>query len=82
MSAIPIYSPDGLLIRFEPEDHIRLHARHFRLIENRRGHLKRAYMRPISSLDQRPSSTMGYAFEQQLTVARVWALRGIRGSER
>ena len=82
MSSIPIYSHDGRLIRFEPEDHIRRHAYHFRLVENRRGHLKRAYMRPIESLDRRPNSTMGIAFEQQLTVGRVWALRGVRGSDR
>lgn len=62
------------------------HAAHFRLLRNRRRHIKRAYLRQDLTLDKRPNSTMGLAFVQDLYDGRgkvcghTHALRGVVGS--
>jgi hypothetical protein len=80
LSPIPIYCWRGRLVCEEPETFVRANAHHFRLVCNRRGHLKRAYIKPPASFDCRPNSTVGLHFEQELLSGRVWALRGVRGS--
>jgi hypothetical protein len=78
---IPIFSEtDNRLLRYAPEEHILEHAHHFRLVRNRRGHLKVAYCRRSVSLDQRPVSSIGTAFEQHLSSGKIWALRGTPGA--
>jgi len=87
-SDIPVYSPGGELLSWAPCEWIERHAPHLRLVRNRRGHLKRCYLRAddgelvqwLESTGRR--SNFGFAFEQQLPCGRVWALRGVRGSGR
>jgi hypothetical protein len=79
---IPIYTPDGRLLGNFAQDIVIANARHFRLVFNRRGHLKRAYEK-TESLDRRPGSRVGLPYEQPLSPGgHVWALRGVRGSDR
>lgn len=51
-----------------------------RVIRNKRGHVTRCYLKPNMSLDARPNSRIGLAFEQPLDSGHVWALRGVHGS--
>jgi hypothetical protein len=78
---VPIYSSDGHLLRSEPEEHILANRQQFALTCNRRGHVKRATLKPPAvSFDQRPTSSVGNAFLQTLPTGATYALHGVRGS--
>ncbi len=77
---IPIYDSSGRLMRFSEAEPILEHQHHFRLVRTRRGHLKEAHLRNIESLDSRPTSSLGMAFEQPLSTGHVYALQGVLGS--
>jgi hypothetical protein len=86
---IPLYSPDGRLLGWAPCEWVERHAPHLRLVRNRRGHPRRAYLKEHNDeltawLQQTGRrSTYGTAFEQHLPCGRVvWALKGVRGSGR
>jgi hypothetical protein len=84
--AVPVYGADGRLLTFAPSEWVEHHQGNLRLVRNRRGVLKRAYLRAddsdlvewLAATGRR--SSFGCAFEQVLSCGRVWALRGIRGS--
>jgi hypothetical protein len=78
---IPIYSANGHLLHWAPEEGVLENARHFTLVRNRRGHLKRAVLKPADlSLDLRPTSSVGLAFRQPLSAGSCYALHGVAGS--
>ena len=85
---IPLYGPDGRLIGWVPLEWCERHEGTLRVVRNRRGHLKRAYLREHNDeltlwLQQTGRrSSFGTAFEQVLSCGRVWSLRGVRGSGR
>jgi len=60
---------------------VREFAQHFELVTNRRGHIKLATLKRSTSLDARPASSIGKAFEQTLASGHVYALGGVLGSD-
>lgn len=78
---IPLHSEHGYILRMLPICDVEAAEPHLRIIRNRRGHVKRAYLKPDTSLDRRPDSGIGIAFEQELSTGLVWALRGTKGSK-
>lgn len=60
------------------EEYVLLHASHFNLKFNRRGHLKSATRKQRISLQ--PLSNNGEGFRQLIDSGPVWALRGTPGS--
>lgn len=70
---------DGQVL-FVPEPYIIENKHHFLLKYNKRGHLRRAFEKPRNS--KSPLSNNGTVFEQALESGRVYALRGVLGSER
>jgi len=85
---VPVYSPAGKLLSWVSPEWCERHAPHLRIVRNRRGHPRRAYLRAddselvawLQATGRR--SSFGCAFEQVLTCGRTWALKGIRGSGR
>ena len=78
---VPLFSFSGRrLINHMPIDLIEKNEHHFRIVRNRRGHIKRAYVKKLQSFDSRPNSLIGVAFEQKIESGEVWALRGVQGS--
>ena len=77
---IPIYSAGNRFIQLESEERILASQQHFQLIRNRRGQIREAHLKADVSLDARPSSRIGRAFEQTLSSGHVYALGGVRGS--
>ena len=90
MSAeIPLYSPDGRLIGWAPLEWVERHQGNLRVVRNKRGHLKRAYLKEhddeltawLQATGRR--SSYGRGFQQHLPCGQVvWALKGVRGSGR
>ena len=76
----PLHSEQGFLLRMVAVSLIESAAPHLRVLRNRRGHVTRAYLRADQSLDCRPASKIGLAFQQALDSGHVWALRGVEGS--
>ena len=78
---IPLYAPGGFFIRnltvAEAES-----MRGVELKRNKRGHIIKAHMKPLTCHIVRYGDTPGYgeAFEQELASGRVYALRGVVGS--
>lgn len=52
------------------------------ITRNRKGRAVRAQMRGISLHVRAVLSSRGMSFQQEVASGRVWALRGVRGSER
>lgn len=79
---IPIYSATGALIKYMAAALFEPHAGRFNLVRNKRGHVKRAYIKGVVSCDHRPASYIGIAFHQHVAdnCAPVWALGGVIGS--
>lgn len=79
--SIPLYEPDqSTLVGFFSSADIE-RMRGVQIVRNRRGHMQRAYRKPITA--RAVDSTCGWvgkAFEQYLTGGPVWALQGVRGS--
>jgi hypothetical protein len=74
--SIPIYSPDGQLVRLNaPVAFLEANEGHFRIIRNRRGHIKRAYLRPSALID-RPiwQGNAGQTFVERLAGGWVWSM--------
>lgn len=63
-----------------PLEFIEIAIGHLRVVRNKRGHITRAYLRADWSLDCRPASKIGLAFEQALDTGHVWALHGTEGT--
>ena len=88
MSEVPIYDASGRLLSWVSPEWCERHAPHLRLVQSRRGVLKRAYLRAddsdlvewLAATGRR--SSFGRAFMQTLSCGRVWSLRGVRGSGR
>lgn len=90
MSAeVPVYGADGRLLTWAPAEWCERHQGNLRIVRNRRGHPRRAYLRAddgeltafLEAAGKR--SSFGRGFQQHLPCGRVvWALRGIRGSGR
>jgi len=86
VSEVPVYDARGRLLTWAPVEWCERHAGNLRAVRNRRGHLKRAYLRaddgePVAWLQETGRrSNFGFAFEQALSCGRTWALRGVRGS--
>lgn len=78
---VPIYTTSGELLRWVERGAFEQHEARFNVKRNRRGNVTRAYEKPLLSLDVRPNSTLGVAFEQHFKCGLVmWALRGVEGS--
>lgn len=77
---VPVYLRNHIL-RYMPSEFLRRFSDHFEIVENRRGHIKRAMYKQAMSFDDRPNSTIGNAFEQHLNSGRCYALQGVLGSE-
>jgi hypothetical protein len=83
---VPLYSSSRHLLPIEmPLEILTRHPWRFNLVKNRRGHVVRAYVKPVSFwLDQRLAngkpSAYGEAFEQKLDCGYVLALYGVTGS--
>lgn len=76
---IPIYNQSRELMQYVTETALAANAGHFDIVTNRRGHPKRAYVKP-GLFDNRKFSRLGMAFEQSLSTGNVWALGGVIGS--
>jgi len=85
---VPVYGVDGRLLSWAPLEWCERHAPHLRLVQSRRGVLKRAMLRAddgamvafLEATGRR--SSFGCAFMQTLGCGRTWALKGVRGSGR
>ena len=79
---VPLFSATGKKLPVEmPLEFIERYVNHFTVVRNRRGHIKRAYVKRILAFDDRPSSLLGIAFRQELWAGGfVWALSGVEGS--
>jgi len=88
VSEVPVYSPAGRLLSWAPAEWVERHEGNLRIVRNRRGHLRRAYLRDhddaltlwLAAVGKR--SSFGRAFMQTLSCGRTWALKGVRGSGR
>ena len=78
---IPIYLANGNLYQHVPLERLMENAQHFEIVRNKRGHVRRAYMKQSLNFDSRPASMIGMAFQQSLPTGHVWALRGVTGSK-
>ena len=76
----PLHSAQGYILRMLTLSEIEAAGGNVRVVRNKRGHVTRAYLKPQFSLDNRPTSRIGLAFEQVLDSGHVWALHGAIGS--
>lgn len=74
---IPLYSTFGSLIGHFTEEVLK-HMPGVELRLNRRGHIKRARVKPLTCIVELTPD--GFAFKQELESGRVWALSGVDGS--
>lgn len=80
MKEIPVYSLAGRVVDWIEEALVES-LRGVEIVRNRRGHVKRVNLTTFHVGRLRPKH-LGRAFEQELTCGHVWALGGVRGSER
>ncbi len=82
MQTIPLYSSDMSLLRHISVDDASLLGKRVNLHRNRRGHLKMAVLKDVSSdYVRRHNGKRGHHFDQELPSGRiVHALQGVRGS--
>jgi hypothetical protein len=86
VSAIPVCSFTGQVL-YHVDACLAASLPHVIQLRNRRGYVKRIVLRAVSPwtmdlIKRNKPSNWGEDFEQELTVGQVWALRGVRGSEK